>query len=328
MTKDEIPVVRLRVSRTAELTSRVRLIEFASADGIPLPPFTAGAHIDLRLGNGETRSYSLVNDQEDSERYLIAVQLEADGGGGSLWIHDNLCEASEIEAFAPTNDFPLDESAPAIMIAGGIGVTPLISMARRLVSLGVDFDFHFCARSEAEAPFFDRLPRIVGDRLHLHYSEGAAPSRLHLPALLADPRPGAKIYVCGPKRLIEDARTASAHWPASSFLSELFTSHVLRLEDDRPDLSGAEAFPVVIASSGRQIEVPADKTILEVLVDAGITVQAVCKQGWCGTCHTGLLGGAADHRDEYLDDGEKAANAAIQLCVSRAMPGETLILDL
>ena len=330
MTDSQTEAFPVRVSRLAELTSTTRLFELVPAAGEPLPPFTAGAHIDLALGNGLVRSYSLVNDQADTHRYLIAVKLESPSSGGSSWIHDHLAEGSELKVYPPKNDFPLEErAAKTILIAGGIGVTPLISMCRRLLALGREFELHVCASSRETAPFADRLPKMMDDRLHFHFSESAGPdARLNVTALLAEPQPDTHIYVCGPKPLIEEVRAASSHWPAGSFHSELFSTHVHRLEDDAPDLSDAQPFEIVLASSGNTLLVPAEQTILETLLDNGIKVQAVCKQGWCGTCTTGLLGGKADHRDEYLEDDEKAANTAIQVCVSRAMPGERLILDL
>lgn len=330
MPQDIAEMLNVKVSRLTDLTPHIRLFELQSVDDSPLPAFKAGAHIDLLLGNGFVRSYSLVNDETDRHRYLIAVKQEAEGEGGSRWIHANVGDGTGLQIYPPKNDFRLSEDADhTILIAGGIGITPLVSMARRLLSLDKSFELHFCAGSADTAPFADRLPKLIGERLRFHFTQGeAAGGRLDLTELLAKVRPNTHIYVCGPKALIEDARSACSHWGSDYFHSELFTTHVHRLEDDRPDLSGAEPFEITLASSGRTMTVASDRTLLETLLANGVKVQAVCKQGWCGTCTTGLLGGQADHRDEYLDPAEQAANDKIQVCVSRAMPGERLILDL
>jgi ferredoxin-NADP reductase len=316
-------LLALKVARIAAVTPRIKAVELVAAEGGELPAFTAGAHIDLTLGNRETRSYSLLNDATETRRYAIAVLRETDSRGGSNFVHDHLREGDVLEASPPANNFPLNEAGERhILIAGGIGITPLMPMSRRLAARGAEFTLHYCARSRDEAAFVGELEAALGPRLVTHYDGGDTACGLDVAALLRERPAAAHVYVCGPPGLIRAVREAARHWPKGTVHYELFRGS----EADIAPRSGDQAFDVVLRRAGKTLHVPAGKSILQALAEAGIKVKTLCKEGVCGTCRVGLVSGQADHRDEVLTDEERERN--IQVCVSRAQPGETLVLDL
>lgn len=319
----EEQVLELRVVSAVPLTPRIRAFEFAAADGSALPPFTAGAHIDVELGNGEERSYSLYNDQGETHRYAIAVLREQAGRGGSAWMHDVLREGDVLRASPPANNFKLSESGERhILVAGGIGITPILSMAARLQALGRDYTLHYCAREPAEAAFADETRRRHGARAHFHYDGGDPARGLDAAALLKNRPTAAHVYVCGPAGLIRAAREAGKDWPMGTVHYELFKG----TEADTSARVSNQPFEIVLKRKGVTLNVPADKSILDVLKAEGLRIKTLCREGVCGTCRVEVLSGAVDHRDDCLDDSDR--ETAMQVCVSRAMPGETLVLDL
>lgn len=314
---------KLRVTRIDAVTPRIRRIELQNADADELPAFTAGSHIDVELGNGEVRSYSLLNDPNERNRYVLGVLREQDGTGGSEWIHDHLKTGDVLTAQPPSNDFPLDEEGGHhILIAGGIGITPILSMAARLASIGRSYALHYCARSPAEAAFSDELAARHGAQLKFHFDGGNPAAGLDLKSLLAVRPPAAHVYVCGPAGLIRAVREAARGWPDGMVHFELFKGSA---RDTEP-VSNDQPFDIVLKRANLRLTVPADKTILQVVRAAGVKVKTLCTRGTCGTCRVGLVSGKVDHRDEVLDDDER--DSFLQVCVSRAMPGETLVLDL
>jgi len=316
-------LLALQVARIEAATPRIKAVELISRVGEALPAFTAGAHIDVELGNGETRSYSLLNDPAETHRYLVAVLREIDSRGGSTYVHDRLRVGDILASSEPANNFPLNEAGERhILIAGGIGITPLLAMSRRLAARGLDFTLHYCARSRAEAAFIDEIETALGPRLVSHFDGGDIARGLDVAALLKERPAAAHVYVCGPPGLIRAVREAAPHWPKGSVHYELFRGS----EADIAPRSSDQAFEIVLKRAGKTLTVPADKSILETLAGAGIKIKTLCKEGVCGTCRVGLLEGRADHRDEVLTDDERERN--IQVCVSRALPGETLVLDL
>jgi ferredoxin-NADP reductase len=316
-------LLNLKVDRMAAVTPRIKSVELTAAGGGPLPAFTAGAHIDVALGNGETRSYSLLNDAAETQRYVIAVLRETDSRGGSTFVHDQLREGDVLESSDPMNNFPLNEAGERhILIAGGIGITPLMSMSRRLATRGAEFTLHYCARSRAEAAFIDEIEAALGARLVSHFDGGDIARGLDVTALLKARPAAAHVYVCGPPGLIRAVREATSHWPKGTVHYELFRGS----EADIAPRTSDQPFDVVLKRAGKTLHVPADRSILAALADAGIKIKTLCKEGVCGTCRVGLVSGRADHRDEVLTDEERERN--IQVCVSRALPGETLVLDL
>jgi vanillate O-demethylase ferredoxin subunit len=317
-----VRVLNLRVKSLVAVTPFIRQIELMAEQGA-LPAFTAGAHIDVTLRDGLERSYSLLNDPIETHRYVIAVLREADSRGGSTFVHDHLRVDDRLVSTPPLNNFPLNEAGDThVLIAGGIGVTPLKSMAHRLVVRGLNVTLHYCARDRERAAYLDDLTTLLGERLHLHL-DGGDPSRgLNVPALLSKRASAAHVYVCGPAGLIRAVREAARDWPKGTVHYELFRG----VEADVAPRSTDQAFEITLARAGRTFTVPADKSILEVLRANGFKIKTLCKEGVCGTCRVGLLSGKADHRDEVLTDEQRERE--IQVCVSRALPNETLVLDL
>lgn len=320
-----LPHFGVRVAAIQDRTPRIREFELVG-DGAALPPFEAGAHIEVAVGEGVIRSYSLANDPRDTDRYVIAVLREPDGRG-SGWLHGSVQVGDTLQVAGPRNAFPLrEEAAEHVLVAGGVGITPIRSMIHRLQAIGAPFRVIYCTRTAADTAYRAELLDAHGPRLLLHHDEGDAGRSLDLAAALRDRPVGAHAYVCGPRGLIEAAKAATAHWPAGTVHVELFASpppEALLAAD----AGGDQPFEVVLARSGRTLHVPADKSILEVLLGAGVKTPYVCREGWCGNCETVLLGGKADHRDDILEDDQKAAQDTIHICISRAMPGEQLILD-
>ncbi len=315
--------LNLEVASVTAITPSIRQIELKLADGGALPPFTAGAHIDLALGNGLERSFSMLNDPAETHRYVIAVLREADSRGGSVWVHDHLRQGDRLTSSEPINNFPLNEAGEThILIAGGIGITPLKAMAHRLLARGANFALHYCARDEGRAAYLNELRALLGDRLQNYLDGGDIARGLDVTKLLASRPSAAHVYVCGPAGLIRTVRETTRDWPKGTVHYELFRGS----EADIAPRSTDQPFEITLARTGKTLTVPADRSILAVLRANGIKVKTLCTEGVCGTCRVRLLGGKADHRDEVLTDEQRERE--IQVCVSRAMPGEMLILDL
>jgi vanillate monooxygenase ferredoxin subunit len=315
-------VLNLQVGRLDAVTPWIREVELISTDGA-LPPFTAGAHIDVTLGNGIERSYSLLNDPAETNRYVIAVLREIESRGGSTFVHDHLRAGDRLVSTPPIDNFAINEAGENhILIAGGIGVTPLKSMAHRLTARGANVTMHYCARDLARAAYLDALRALLGERLTVHLDGGDPARGLDVAALLAKRPSAAHVYVCGPAGLIRAVREAARDWPKGTVHYELFRGD----EADVAPRSSDQPFEIMLARAGKRLTVPADKSILEVLRTNGFKIKTLCKEGVCGTCRVGLLSGKADHRDEVLTDEQRTHS--IQVCVSRALPNETLVLDL
>jgi vanillate O-demethylase ferredoxin subunit len=315
--------LNLEVASVTAITPSIRQIELKLADGGALPPFTAGAHIDLALGNGLERSFSMLNDPAETHRYVIAVLRETESRGGSVWVHDHLRQGDRLTSSEPINNFPLNEAGEThILIAGGIGITPLKAMAHRLLARGANFALHYCARDEGRAAYLNELRALLGDRLQNYLDGGDIARGLDVTKLLASRPSAAHVYACGPAGLIRTVRETTRDWPKGTVHYELFRGS----EADIAPRSTDQPFEITLARAGKTLTVPADRSILAVLRANGIKVKTLCTEGVCGTCRVRLLGGKADHRDEVLTDEQRERE--IQVCVSRAMPGETLILDL
>ena len=316
-------LIEVVVEQTLARTPRITSFALRRSDGAALPPFSAGSHVELHLPNGLVRSYSLYNDPAERDVYRIAVLRESAGTGGSAWIHEQLGDGMALRITPPVNRFEIDEGGDEhILIAGGVGITPIRSMAHQLTALGLPFRLYYCARRAAEAAFVDELSAHFGDRVTMHYDGGEAKRTIDLPGLLSDRVPGSHVYVCGPRGLIEATRAAAREWPRGTVHFELFgtgTAAGTQVHDDRP-------FDVRLKRRGTELHVPADRSLLDALADAGVIVTAVCREGFCGTCTTRYAAGSVDHRDGVLDDEER--RSALQVCVSRGRAGETLVLDL
>ena len=316
-------MLELTVARIGMPTPRIKTFEFVAAGGGGLPPFAAGAHIGVEIGNGQERSYSLLNDQGETHRYVIAVLREENGRGGSKWMHGVLREGDVLRASPPSNNFKLGEAGEKhILIAGGIGITPILPMAARLQHIGRDYSLHYCARTPAEAAFAEEIVARHGARASF-YHDGGDPTRgLDVASLLKDRPSAAHAYVCGPAGLIRATREAGRDWPSGTVHYELFKGTEADVAMQASDLP----FEIVLNKTGTTLMVPADLSILDVLKDHGIRIKSLCREGVCGTCRVRVISGKADHRDDCLDDGDR--DEMMQVCVSRAVPGDTLVLDL
>lgn len=301
-----------------ELQGDVVLLTLAHVDGIPLPAFRAGAHIDLHLSADLIRPYSLCSDPKDARHYQLGVLKDANSQGGSLAAHA-LREGDEIQVSEPRNLFALDEAAShSLLIGGGIGITPMLAMAAELHAAGRSFSLHYCARSRSQAAFIAQLDAApFADHVHLHFSDE---QRLNLDAVLCDVPDNTHVYTCGPARLMDavtDRAKAQGYHP-EHIHQECFSAEVQ---------TGGNAFEVVAATSGITVKVLENQTIVEALAQAGLKVNVSCKQGICGSCLTDVLEGEPDHRDHYLTDEEKADGDQILLCCSRAKCAR-LVIDL
>ncbi|MGU7774537.1 PDR/VanB family oxidoreductase [Burkholderia sp. MR1-5-21] len=307
----------------AMLTPEIRGIAFAAADGARLPPAEPGAHLDVRLPDGTVRQYSIVERAADGSTYRIAVLREPRSRGGSAYIVERLARGDAVRLSPPRNHFVLDEHADEyVLIAGGIGITPILPMARRLSAIGKRFTLCYLTRARERAALLDAIesgPLRRTTRLHFSDAHG----EVDLRALLGVPRRGAQVYVCGPGRLIDSVLDAARDWPAGAVHFERFAA--APASDDAK--SDARAFEVELARSGRCVVVPPDRSILDVLRSERIAIDSVCGEGVCGTCAVTLLSGEAEHRDCLQTDGEKSRNDVIYVCVSRAK-STRLVLDL
>lgn len=316
-------MLKLELNSVRSLTDRIREAVFARADGGSLPAYVAGAHLKFQTPAGE-RSYSLVNLSHgdafgEPENYRFAVQLEPDSAGGSRHMH-GMQVGDTIEATLPHNDFPLEPQAPALLIAGGIGVTPIISMAQQLKQTGTPFRFHYAARSEASMAWHSELLERFGEVLHLHFDDDPQ-TKIDLASLAGSVTGDEHVYVCGPKGMIEAVRAAAeeAGIGAERIHVELFETPAPQ-GDDAP-------FEVVVHSTGETFQIPPGKTIIEVLEEGGVDLVYDCQRGDCGICQTEIIEGVPDHRDVVLSDAEKQAGDVMQICVSRAKSAR-LVLDL
>jgi vanillate O-demethylase ferredoxin subunit len=312
--------MKLKVSLIKDVTARVRLFTFVDAAGSDLPAYSAGAHLDFDLGKVGTRSYSLVDFVPTVPvpgAYHIAVQAEPDGDGGSLAMHA-LGLDDVVEATAPKNSFELHEGdAPALLIAGGIGVTPIISFATALALRGTPYDFHYATRDAQVCAFADQIQDAFADAATLWFDDT---NQIDVGQLVQNAPKDAHIYCCGPKGMIEAVKTAAeaAGHPLDRVRFELF-------ETQAPQ-EGDQSFEVEI-SDGQTFTIPSGQTIIEVLEEAGVDVMYDCQRGDCGICQTDVLEGEPDHRDVVLSEAERASGKVIQICVSRAKSAR-LVLDI
>ncbi|WP_128000818.1 PDR/VanB family oxidoreductase [Piscinibacter defluvii] len=316
--------LQVRVARKAVEAEGICSFELVSVGGAPLPAFSAGSHVDVQVPGGLTRQYSLCNDPRETHRYQIAVLRDAASRGGSVAMHDVVKEGDTLAISTPKNHFALAHEAKShLLLAGGIGITPLLCMAERLANTGAVFEMHYCTRSRARTAFVERIvASSFAGRVHYHFDDGATVQKLDIPALLEAPQPGRHLYVCGPKGFMDVvlASARAAGWPEAQLHYEFFGAEVAQKADDG-------SFEVLLASSGRIVVVPPDRTIVQALAAEGIAVATSCEQGVCGTCLTRVIEGTPDHRDMYLTPEEQAAGDQMLVCCSRAATAR-LVLDL
>ncbi len=309
-------IMKLRVDDVQASTPDVSVFTLRHPRRAHLPAFTPGTHVDLRLPDGRIRQYSLCGDPADTTAYRIAIKREDAGRGASVWAHGALAPGTTALVSAPRNNFPLASAASRhVLIAGGIGVTPFLAMVQQLRRDGADYVLHYCARS-GRAPVLAKLRAICGERLILHFADDPSTLRFD-PATLGDPDPDTHVYCCGPQRLTDAVRQATAHWPEAQVHFEVFQATL-------DESFKAEPFDVTLASTGETLRVPADRSALDVLRAHGLMLPSSCELGVCGACEFGYHGGVVIHRDSVLGVG--ARQDRVMLCVSRARVAVTLNL--
>lgn len=313
----------VKVLRKTQEATDISSFELARVDGQPLPAFSAGSHIDVQIPGGLTRQYSLCNDDNESHRYRIAVLRDPASRGGSQGMHGQVNAGDVLTISTPRNHFPLLRAQRTLLLAGGIGVTPLLCMAQRLAALGADFELHYCARSAERTAFRAEIAASpFAAQVHFHFDDGDAGQKLDAEQLLARPDAGTHVYICGPTGFIQHVvgATEAQGWDKANVHLEYFGAAP-------QDTAGDGSFEVRIASSGKTYTVAKDQSVVQALLPHGIEILTSCEQGVCGTCITRVLEGECEHRDLYFTDAEKAANDQFTPCCSRAK-SSVLVLDL
>ncbi len=298
--------------------------ELRSPSGDDLPVFTAGSHIDVHIAGKYIRQYSLCNAPDERHRYLLGVLREPGGTGGSAAMHDVISEGDLVQVSPPRNSFHLNDNSDfSLLLAGGIGVTPLMSMAQHLATLGRAFTMHYCARSPERCAFYKELNESeFRNQIIFHFDDGPEGQKLDLVNLLSTRPEGANLYVCGPKGFMEAViSNGEKAWPADTIHREYFSA------DPQVGHDNDEGFQVKIDSTGEIYDIPEDKTVVDALFEYGIKIPVSCEQGICGTCITGVLEGIPDHRDGIFSDEEHSANDQMTPCCSRSK-SKLLVLDL
>lgn len=303
----------LCVTDIRDEAERIRTFELRDPGGAELPPFEAGAHleVEVKLPNGQaaTRSYSLFGDPRDRRRYWIAVLKEPGGQGGSRFMHDRLEPGSSLRVAPPENGFPLLDADHTILVAGGIGITPLLSMVQTLGHHQRSYELHYAARTPARMAFGERIAALAGERAHFYFTRVEPPQRVDLEALLATPRRGAQVYVCGPQDLLRTVTSLGekAGWPRGQIHFESFGP--ARLPGDR-------VIEVRLERSALTLQVAPGETILDAILDAGVLAPYECRRGQCAACMTRVVAGEPDHRDVCLS--QELREDYLCPCVSRA----------
>ncbi len=312
------------VQRRELQAEAVAVITLADPAGTPLPPFTAGAHIDVHLPGGLVRQYSLCGDPRGASTYRLAVLKDPASRGGSATVHELLPQGARLGISAPRNHFPLDAGAShSVLVGGGIGITPMITMAWELHNAGRPFELHYAARSRAQAALVEELAAVPwAERVRLYFSvEGSKPDPQ---AILKNAPSGSHLYVCGPAGFMDWVMGEAR---AMALASAQIHREYFAAPGTPASAAPATSFEVVAKGSGKTIRVAADQTIVAALRGAGIDVPVSCEEGVCGTCLCTVLEGDPDHRDAYLTDEERAANDQILVCCSRARSAR-LVLDI
>ncbi|WP_343676385.1 PDR/VanB family oxidoreductase [Paraburkholderia heleia] len=324
------PALKLRIASIDAPTSLIKSFTLEAEDGALLPGFEPGAHVQVEIpaadgGVAQWRSYSLINtDPQIDTRagvraYRLGIRREDVGRGGSRFMH-TLQVGTTLTVRAPVNHFPLATPPSVILIAGGIGITPMAAMAAQLSAQNHDYTLHFSGRTRDALPFVEELRAFAGERLVLHADDDSA-TRLSIDALLEGAALNQPIYVCGPAGMIDAVLAAARQrgWHECDLHYELFS--------EAAPQEGDTAFEIELKSSGKVLTVPADKSVLDTLLDNGVDVMYDCRAGYCGLCSTHVCSGEVDHRDTYLSDADKVAGKVMQVCVSRCR-SERLVLDL
>ena len=294
------------------------LYTFARADGGPLPGAAPGAHIGIILPNGVERQYSLLHYGPSFSEYTVGVKRDANSRGGSVFMHDQLRVGMKVTLVPPRNNFPLKEDADlVVLLAGGIGITPIYCMVKRLVELKRPWQLHYSSRSRADAAFLEELSQYGGCRFH--FDDEAAGKFLPVAEIVANTPKTAHLYCCGPGPMLAAFEAATASWPADQIHVEYFTPKFAASQEG--------GFIVELARSKRELTIPHGKSILQAVREAGIQVPHSCEEGVCGACETRVISGIPDHRDSILTEQERKESATMMICCSGSK-SPRLVLDI
>lgn len=323
MSNTKPPALRVRIASKTTEALDICAFELVDVTGQPLPSFAAGSHVDVHIGDGMVRQYSLCNDPAENHRYLIGVLQDPASRGGSRTMHA-LEVGAELYISVPKNHFSLVGNAQrSLLLAGGIGITPILCMAERLANTSAEFEMHYCSRAQNRTAFAKRIEHSsFASRVSFHFDDGVPSQRFDIAARLAGPVAGEHLYVCGPKGFM-DAVLGTARkqgWPEDQLHYEFFSGAPV-------DSSNSKGFEVQLSSSGKVIRVEPDQTVVQALAAVGIEVPTSCEQGVCGTCLTRVIEGEPDHKDMYLSPQEQALNNQFLPCCSRSKSAR-LVLDL
>ncbi|CAM5222750.1 Vanillate O-demethylase ferredoxin subunit OS=Castellaniella defragrans OX=75697 GN=HNR28_001895 PE=4 SV=1 [Castellaniella defragrans] len=321
-------LLSVRVAEKTAAAQDIVSLDLVDPAGGPLPAFSPGAHIDVHLPGGLIRQYSLVNDCRERGHFRIGVLREPQSRGGSIVLHDQVRAGDLLQISAPRNRFELQPSAPrSLLLAGGIGITPILCMARELHAQSADFALHYSCRSQARAAFLEDIaPLVQAGCAHLHFDNQPQTALDAVNLLGAAARDHAQVYVCGPAGYIEFIRAQAR--AAGLADNQVHFERFALDEAERPQAGdGDVAFQVQLASTGEIFDIPADEPVTRALDRQGVFIPVSCEEGICGTCLTGVKSGIPDHRDSYLTDDEHAANDQFTPCCSRALT-PLLVLDL
>lgn len=308
------------------LAEGIRSFEFMAPDHGELPAFIAGSHIDVHLPDGTIRQYSLCNSSAETHRYVVAVLREEGGRGGSVAMHDTLSTGDEVTISRPRNHFALADNAKRhIFLAGGIGITPIMSMIAEAVGRDEPFHLYYCTRTRVRTAFIKELePYIEAGLVTIHHDEGNPSLGLDIVSILQQNRPGDHLYYCGPTGFMDAVQAASAHWTPGTVHFERFSAPA-RDASAQSGTGSSESFDVKLARSGETFRVEAGQTIVEVLKENGVVVDVSCEEGYCGTCMTRYLEGQPIHHDTVLDEQDR--EEYVMVCCARSSGG-CLVLDI
>jgi tetrachlorobenzoquinone reductase len=315
-------LIGVRLTAIEDIARDTKLYTFARAEGGELPPYTPGAHIDLHLPNGLVRQFSLAAPNCDPDTYVVGIKRDAASRGGSRYIIDEMRVGDEIKISAPRNTFPLIEGAEhVVLIAGGIGITPIWCMAQELAAHKRSWKLHYACQSRQDMAFLETLQKLDPEFVALHFDDEAGGKFLDLAAAIAAAPPNAHFYCCGPNPMLKAFEAAAASRPRGNVHVEYFTP--------KDDAAGAHmgGFWVELARSGEEYFIPEGKKVLEVLFDAGCDVDYSCELGICGACKTRVISGIPEHHDSVLSEEEQATNTEVMICCCGCKT-ERLVLDM
>jgi len=313
---DELIDVRLTAIRYAARDTN--LYEFQRPDGKPLPDYKPGAHVDLHLPNGLIRNYSLIVARPDPGVYTFGIKRDPASRGGSRYIHDELRVGKTLKISMPRSNFPLEEDAKhTILLAGGIGITPIWCMVQRLQELGRSWQLYYSCRSRADMAFLDALEGMAPSQFH--FDDESAGKFLDIAAIAAEAPKDTHLYCCGPTPMLKAFEAATKDWPREQIHVEYFTP--------KAEAAKQGGFTVELARSNQEFFIPEGRTILEVLLDEGVDVDYSCELGICGACEQRVISGVPEHRDAILTEEEQAENKRVMICCA-GCKSERLVLDL